>query len=258
MSHAYGQCDALVAGCAPVLGAAPWPCRTQAAGATEHRAARAGLDRAKMPPSNRRGVRQEADRADPESHRLFQSDAKIKGGFVQTSADNKRMRGKFYVKRPGTLPLRLHPPAEADDRVRRPIHGHPGSRHEDRRPGRARPNAVPAAAAQGRRSVADAQILEFKEVDDLIVLGPAGQQSRLRAASSCSWPRSRTLSSRSGSPRTPRDLTPGSSYRGQQRPMTGPSCSSPTAWAYRATPNSSTGCQSGVCSDSGNRKLGKT
>ena len=25
----------------------------------------------------------------------------LKGTFVQTSADNKRLRGKFYVKRPG-------------------------------------------------------------------------------------------------------------------------------------------------------------
>ncbi len=31
----------------------------------------------------------------------FNQMSEIKGLFVQTSADNKRMRGKFYVKRPG-------------------------------------------------------------------------------------------------------------------------------------------------------------
>ena len=43
----------------------------------------------------------------------FNQMTEIKGLFVQTSADNKRMRGKFYVKRPGrfrfdyNLPSRL-------------------------------------------------------------------------------------------------------------------------------------------------------
>ena len=43
----------------------------------------------------------------------FNQMSEIKGAFMQTSADNKRLRGKFYVKRPGrfrfdySLPSRL-------------------------------------------------------------------------------------------------------------------------------------------------------
>jgi outer membrane lipoprotein-sorting protein len=33
----------------------------------------------------------------------FNDLANLKGNFLQTSADNKRLRGKFYVKRPGRL-----------------------------------------------------------------------------------------------------------------------------------------------------------
>jgi hypothetical protein len=47
----------------------------------------------------------------------FNQMTEIKGLFVQTSADNKRLRGKFYVQQPGRFRL---------DSVRRPIHGNPG------------------------------------------------------------------------------------------------------------------------------------
>ena len=35
----------------------------------------------------------------------------LKGAFVQTSADNKRLRGKFYVKRPGRFRFDYSPPS---------------------------------------------------------------------------------------------------------------------------------------------------
>jgi outer membrane lipoprotein-sorting protein len=36
----------------------------------------------------------------------------LKGNFVQTSADNKRLRGKFYVKKPGRLRFEYSPPSK--------------------------------------------------------------------------------------------------------------------------------------------------
>lgn len=36
----------------------------------------------------------------------------LKGVFVQTGADNKRMRGRFYVKRPGRLRFEYAPPSK--------------------------------------------------------------------------------------------------------------------------------------------------
>jgi outer membrane lipoprotein-sorting protein len=36
----------------------------------------------------------------------------LKGGFVQTSADNKRAHGKFYVKRPGRFRFDYGPPSK--------------------------------------------------------------------------------------------------------------------------------------------------
>ena len=35
----------------------------------------------------------------------FQSIQSLKGQFVQTDAENKRMKGKFFVKRPGRFPF---------------------------------------------------------------------------------------------------------------------------------------------------------
>jgi hypothetical protein len=41
----------------------------------------------------------------------FNQMTEIKGGFVQTSADNKRLRGKFYVKQPGRFRFDYSPPS---------------------------------------------------------------------------------------------------------------------------------------------------
>ena len=41
----------------------------------------------------------------------FNQMSDLKGIFVQTSADNKRMRGKFYVKRPGRFRFDYGPPS---------------------------------------------------------------------------------------------------------------------------------------------------
>ena len=51
----------------------------------------------------------------------------MKGNFVQISADNKRLRGKFYVKRPGQFRFEYNSAEQADHHFRRQIHGHPGS-----------------------------------------------------------------------------------------------------------------------------------
>jgi outer membrane lipoprotein-sorting protein len=41
----------------------------------------------------------------------FNQMSEIKGSFVQTSADNKRQRGKFYFKRPGRFRFDYNPPS---------------------------------------------------------------------------------------------------------------------------------------------------
>jgi outer membrane lipoprotein-sorting protein len=41
----------------------------------------------------------------------FNQMTELKGGFVQTSADNKRLRGKFYVKQPGRFRFDYSPPS---------------------------------------------------------------------------------------------------------------------------------------------------
>jgi outer membrane lipoprotein-sorting protein len=100
----------------------------------------------------------------------FNQMTEIKGVFVQTSADNKRIRGKFYVKQPGRFRFDYNPPSrlvilsdgqymaiqdfdmKTDDRV-----------ELDRTPFR----------VLLRRDVdllRDAHVLEVKEVDDVIVL----------------------------------------------------------------------------------------
>ena len=100
----------------------------------------------------------------------FNQMTEIKGVFVQTSADNKRVRGKFYVKQPGRFRFDYNAPSrlvilsdgqymaiqdldmKTDDRV-----------ELDRTPFR----------VLLRRDVdllRDAHILEVKEVDDVIVL----------------------------------------------------------------------------------------
>jgi outer membrane lipoprotein-sorting protein len=100
----------------------------------------------------------------------FSQMTEIKGGFVQTSADNKRLRGKFYVKQPGRFRFDYSPPSrlvilsdgqymaiqdfdmKTDDRI-----------ELDRTPFR-------VLLRKDVDLLRDAQILEVKEVDDVIVL----------------------------------------------------------------------------------------
>jgi len=100
----------------------------------------------------------------------FRQMTEIKGLFVQTSADNKRMRGKFYVQQPGRFRFDYNPPSrlvilsdgqymaiqdfdmKTDDRV-----------ELDRTPFR-------VLLRKDVDLIRDAQILEVKEVDDVIAL----------------------------------------------------------------------------------------
>jgi len=100
----------------------------------------------------------------------FNQMTEIKGGFVQTSGDNKRLRGKFYVKQPGRFRFDYSPPSrlvilsdgqymaiqdfdmKTDDRV-----------ELSQTPFR-------LLLRKDVDLLRDAQILEVKEVDDIIVL----------------------------------------------------------------------------------------
>jgi outer membrane lipoprotein-sorting protein len=100
----------------------------------------------------------------------FNQMTEIKGLFVQTSADNKRLRGKFYVQQPGRFRFDYNPPSrlvilsdgqymaiqdfdmKTDDRV-----------ELDRTPFR-------VLLRKDVDLLRDAHILEVKEVDDVIVL----------------------------------------------------------------------------------------
>jgi outer membrane lipoprotein-sorting protein len=100
----------------------------------------------------------------------FNQMTELKGLFVQTSADNKRVRGKFYVKQPGRFRFDYNPPSrlvilsdgqymaiqdfdmKTDDRV-----------ELDRTPFR-------VLLRKDVDLLRDAHILEVKEVDDVIVL----------------------------------------------------------------------------------------
>jgi outer membrane lipoprotein-sorting protein len=100
----------------------------------------------------------------------FNQMTEIKGAFVQTSADNKRLRGKFYVKQPGRFRFDYNPPSrlvilsdgsymaiqdydmKTDDRV-----------ELDRTPFR-------VLLRKDVDLLRDAHILEAKEIDDVIVL----------------------------------------------------------------------------------------
>jgi outer membrane lipoprotein-sorting protein len=100
----------------------------------------------------------------------FNQMTEIKGLFVQTSADNKRMRGKFYVKQPGRFRFDYNAPSrlvilsdgqymaiqdfdmKTDDRV-----------ELDRTPFR-------VLLRKDVDLLRDSHILEVKEVDDVIVL----------------------------------------------------------------------------------------
>src|SRR5262245_2989686 len=100
----------------------------------------------------------------------FNQMTEIKGLFVQTSADNKRVRGKFYVKQPGRFRFDYNPPSrlvilsdgqymaiqdfdmKTDDRV-----------ELDRTPFR-------VLLRKDVDLLRDAHVLEVKEIDEVIVL----------------------------------------------------------------------------------------
>ena len=100
----------------------------------------------------------------------FNQMTEIKGLFVQTSADNKRVRGKFYVKQPGRFRFDYNPPSrlvilsdgqwmaiqdfdmKTDDRV-----------ELDRTPFR-------VLLRKDVDLLRDAHVLEVREIDDVIVL----------------------------------------------------------------------------------------
>ena len=94
----------------------------------------------------------------------------FKGVFVQTSADNKRVRGKFYVKRPGKFRFDYSPPSklvlisDGDSLI---IEDHDLFTDD-----RLDLNQTPFRVLL-RKDVdllRDARILEVKDVDDVIVL----------------------------------------------------------------------------------------
>ena len=100
----------------------------------------------------------------------FNRMTELKGLFVQTSADNKRARGKFYVQQPGRFRFDYNPPSrlvilsdgqymaiqdfdmKTDDRV-----------ELDRTPFR-------VLLRKDVDLLRDAHILEVREIDDVIVL----------------------------------------------------------------------------------------
>ena len=98
------------------------------------------LVRAELDPDRQQGTRhrgqEEFDKKQIELIQkvtaYFNQMTEIKGVFVQTSADNKRVRGKFYVKRPGKFRFDYSAAQPARDPVRRRVAAHPGHRHEDR------------------------------------------------------------------------------------------------------------------------------
>src|SRR5262245_21520475 len=100
----------------------------------------------------------------------FNQMSEIKGSFVQTSADNKRQRGKFYFKRPGrfrfdyNLPSRLVILSDGHYMAIQDLDMKTDDRVElDRTPFR-------VLLRKDVDLLRDAQILEVQEVDDVIVL----------------------------------------------------------------------------------------
>ena len=100
----------------------------------------------------------------------FNQMSEIKGLFVQTSADNKRQRGKFYFKRPGrfrfdyNLPSRLVILSDGQYMAIQDLDMKTNDRVDlDRTPFR-------VLLRKDVDLVRDARILEAGEVDDVIVL----------------------------------------------------------------------------------------
>jgi len=100
----------------------------------------------------------------------FNQMSDIKGQFVQTSADNKRLRGKFYVKRPGRFrfdygaPSRLVVLSDGEYLVIQDFDINTDQRHPlDQTPFR-------ILLRKDVDLLRDARITEIKEVDDVISL----------------------------------------------------------------------------------------
>lgn len=100
----------------------------------------------------------------------FNQMSDIKGLFVQTSADNKRLRGKFYVKRPGRFrfdygaPSRLVVLSDGEYLVIQDFDINTDQRHPlDQTPFR-------ILLRKDVDLLRDARITEIKEVDDVISL----------------------------------------------------------------------------------------
>lgn len=94
----------------------------------------------------------------------------LKGMFVQTSADNKRVRGRFYVKRPGLFRFDYSPPSRLvilSDGQYLIIQD-----HDLKTDDRVSINRTPFRVLM-RKDVdllRDARILEVQEVDDVVVV----------------------------------------------------------------------------------------
>jgi len=101
----------------------------------------------------------------------FNQMSDLKGLFVQTSADNKRARGKFYVKRPGRFRFDYGPPSKLvilSDGEFLAIQD-----HDLKTDDRVALDQTPFRVLM-RKDVdllRDAQILEVQDVGDVIVLG---------------------------------------------------------------------------------------
>ncbi len=100
----------------------------------------------------------------------FNQMSDLKGLFVQTSADNKRLRGKFYVKRPGRFrfdygaPSRLVVLSDGEYLVIQDFDINTDQRHPlDQTPFR-------ILLRKDVDLLRDARITEIKEVDDVISL----------------------------------------------------------------------------------------
>ena len=100
----------------------------------------------------------------------FNQMSEIKGLFVQTSADNKRQRGKFYFKRPGRFRFDYNPPSRlvilSDGK-------HMAIQDLDMRTDERIDLDYTPFRVLLRKDVdllRDARILEVREVDDVIVL----------------------------------------------------------------------------------------
>ena len=135
---------------------------------------------------------------------------------MQTSADNKRLRGKFYVKRPGRFRFDYNPPSrlvilsdgqymaiqdldlKTDDRV-----------ELDQTPFR-------VLLRKDVDLLRDARILEVSEVDDVIVLALQDRNPDNPGRIKLFLAKKPELELRSGSPRTPGARHPGGADRGQQ------------------------------------------